>query len=369
MSNHLTLQQGERIFYLSDLLYFSEVIDFTNPLSVEVLIHRVQNLLVLFDRVLLSPEHIQISTSSDQVRFKERFFASPVIAELIATERIIISLWGVCGDISEHIDASKRYQSVVGIHHAITTTAFNALRKITPFKRDQGNQSRSAQAMAVDLGWKYGNSTELLRYEDGKIVIPFSHEHLLIGAGAKVFTDKTSVNAAKIAYFRAMSSGNGGVFRSLVSSLETAKGEAAALKAELLPPACFTAASVKQLFGCIGFSPTSVQGTNSLAWTEQAQRITQTAVFRSLLRTVFQALAALHKSSPIATESDFKERIKYLKFVQILDTLATAESLFHPMKFVQKLGQLWSKQQVETYHAVPSKALRDMNQLIAKSTD
>jgi hypothetical protein len=113
MTQHLNLAKSERIFYLSELLYFSDQIEFSSPLAIEFLVSRVQMLLLLFDRILLSPEHIMVSATQEQTTFKEAFFRHPVIQSEIQDRRIITSMWGVCSDIQQHIDASKRYISSV----------------------------------------------------------------------------------------------------------------------------------------------------------------------------------------------------------------------------------------------------------------
>jgi hypothetical protein len=363
----LTLAKHERVFYLSDLLWFSEQIDYANSLSINELVNRIQLLLILFDRILLSPEHIIISANAEQARFKERFFAHPIISAEIHHQRIITSMWDACNDIQEHIEASQRYVSIAAKIQRASPSLVQLVRRLPNFKRNQQKQSIDAGKAAKELGWEYGSSTELLRYEDGKVVIPFSHESLLLGNGKEAFIAAPSLHAAKLAYFRVMSSGNGGVFRALVPKIETVNGFGATLNSDLVPPACFTPQSIKAILQALGINPIPDVATNSLVWRESIEKLVLTPELAALRSSVFRALNDLSRNTSVTTESGFKDALKSIKFVTLLDSMSEGEGLFKPFKFIQRLGHIRTKQITESFYPVLSKAIRQINELTAAS--
>jgi hypothetical protein len=237
---------------------------------------------------------------------------------------------------------------------------------LTSYRRDQQKQSMDARSAALSLGWSYANSTDLLRYEDGKVVVPFSHEALLLGNGKTAFTSPLAINAAKLAYFRVMSSGNGCVFRALVPKIETANGQGAVLKSDLVPPACFTNTSVRFLFSCLGINPLPSAMMCDPLWRQRIQPILLSSEYIALKDAVFQALRDISIYHQVATEQDFKDSMRSVKFVTLLDVGAQAESLYKPMKFLQRLGQFRTKQIMDRYYSIPSRAVRQMNEAIAK---
>lgn len=373
MEEIVRASEQDRIFYLHDFIYFVESINYAHPISLEAVVCRVLELLLLFDRILIPAEHLNISSSEEQARLKRNFLFHPSIAKLIEQGKIITTIWSACRDAQDHLDATGRYRAEIGASIVTNEAVQKSLPYIQVFRRDQKSQSGSALVRAKENGWKYGNSTEdFLSYRDGPVEIPFSHERLILGDAKDKFTDPLSLNAAKLAYIQAMPSGNGGIFRALVPSIETTNGEGSAAGNDRLPPAFFTPANYRAILGMTSINapvPRSVLLNPS--WPSALATIIGHPDFRRFQDKVFGALEKLAEMIEIRTESDAKEALKLVKFVRLTDIVAISWPLikefiaYAPVSWIQRVaGTLGGKHQ-EFYVFLPIGPASEANRHIA----
>ncbi len=310
----------ERIFYLPDFIYFVQTIPFHHAKSLDAFVIRILNLLVLFDRILIPAEHLDINSANEQCDFKVRFLYHPTIQELIERKRIVTTIWSACSDVIEHLDAAERYKRTVGAITISSPKISSQLQKLEVFRRNQAKQSQSALEFAIKNGWKYRSATELLSYSDGNILIPFSHESLLLGKGREGFNHTRSIIAAKLAYINAMPSGNGGIYRSLVPDLEVVMGEVFTAGKDRLPPAFFSQENYETILQSTGLNvPFFRSSLLSRLWVTKFYDIAESNDFSVYRNKVFEGLDTLSNNVAITNEKIAKERIKLIQFSRYPD--------------------------------------------------
>ncbi|NTW53777.1 MAG: hypothetical protein HGB15_03210 [Chlorobaculum sp.] len=373
MEEIVRASEQERIFYLHDFIYFVESINYAHPISLKVLVCRVLELLLLFDKILIPAEHLNISSSEEQARLKQNFLFHPSISMLIEQRKIITTIWSACRDTQDHLDATARYKVEIGASIVTNKTVQKNLPKIQVFWRDQKSQSGSALVRAKENGWKYGNSTEdFLSYRDGPVEIPFSHERLILGDAKDKFTDPLSLNAAKLAYIQAMPSGNGGIFRALVPSIETTNGEGSPVGDDRLPPALFTPANYRAILSMTSINmPVPQSVLLNPSWPLALDTIRTHHNFKRFQDKVFGALEKLSEMIEIRTESDAKEALKLVKFVRLTDVVAISWPLikefiaYAPVSLVKRIAETLSGKHQEFYVFLPIGPALEANRCIA----
>jgi hypothetical protein len=317
-----TVTDEDRIFYLHEFIYFADAIDYVHSLSISIQVRRILELLILFDRVLIPAEHLSISSSDAQNMFKRKFLEHPIINELIENGRLITTIWGACSDVQQHFEATDRYRSVIGANILVDPVIKAQIAKMRVFLRNQKNQSASAYVLARRNGWIYHDETDLLSYSDGPIEIPFSHERLLLGDGVGKFTDELSISAAKLAYIQAMPSGNGGIYRSLVSSIEIVKGEGFSSNDDRLPPAFFCPSVYRAFIEMIGITLPPDTEILSPLWRESLYEATNTRRYKAFQNKLFKALEWVAARVPVRTEGDAKKALGFLHVINQADSVA-----------------------------------------------
>jgi hypothetical protein len=330
---------SERIFYFSDFIYFVQTISYNHGRAVDALLIRLLNLLVLFDRVLIPAEHLNINATDEQCAFKTKFLYHPIVQELIDRKRIFTTIWSACSDVVEHLDATERYMCNVGAVSTICPAITSQIKKLEVFRRNQAKQSQSSLEFAIRNGWRYGNSTDLLSYSDGKIFIPFSHESLLLGNGRERFQDKQSISAAKLAYINAMPSGNGGIYRSLVTEIELVMGESFSTETDRLPPAFFSQENYEALLQATGLNvPFCRVSLLNSYWVTKFYELAESKDFSVYRNKVFDALDSLSRQTEITNEKIAKERLKLIHFSRYTDIGAVAMRYYgKPLTMIPRL--------------------------------
>lgn len=364
MTEIVEASSNERIFYLPDFIYFVQTAPSHHPGAVNVFVRRILEILILFDRILIPAEHINISTAAFQVRFKSDFLLHRTIQELIEKRRIITTIWSACSDIKEHLEATERYKRTVEANSLTSPEITVQLGKIEVFKRNQAKQSQSALEFARQNGWMYGDSTELLSYAADGITIPYSHESLLLGKGKQVFTDEWSVWAAKLAYINAMPSGNGGIYRSLVPEIELAMGETGLPGEDRLPPALFTKENLRALLGATGLNvPYNLSALTHRDWISGFLAIAETTDYAEYRNVIFRALERLADRASIVSDKEAKEKLKLIQFVRPTDIAAIGAKLYNPFTWVQRVSEFFRDSYQESLECLPARPVRRLNRL------
>jgi len=365
MNSITNISKTERIFYLSDFIYFVDSIDYCHPHSLNIIIGRVLELLILFDRILIPAEHIIIATSEEEVFFKLKFFSHSTIRELVEREKIVTTIWGLCRDTSDHLDASTRYKSEIKANLIKNEILNKHVKEIGVFKRNQKGQSGSALALARKNGWKYGASTEdFLSYSDGCIEIPFSHERLLLGDGREKFADTLSINAAKLAYIQAMPSGNGGIYRSLISSIELANGEGVGGINDRLPSAFFTTTVFRKILAMTGINiPISNRALLHPLWVGEFISISKTKSFKTYQKKVFEALESISKIVFSRTESEAKDVLSYINYIRMSDVFVLGWKMTKLQNIAPIITSAHRKEIQEMYIIIPSRPVIEINRM------
>jgi len=366
VDNITSISNQERIFYLSDFIYFVDSIDYCHPHSLNTVIGRVVELLILFDRILIPAEHISIATTKEEVRFKLNFFKHATIRELVEKEKIVTTIWGVCRDATDHIDALTRYKSEINAKIIGSSDLDQQIKRIEVFKRNQKGQSGSALSFAKQNGWKYRDSTEaFLSYSDGSVEIPFSHERLLLGDGKDKFLDILSVNAAKLAYIQAMPSGNGGIFRSLIPSIELANGEGVGTIGDWLPSSFFTTTVYRKILSMTGINiPLDNKALLHPLWVSEFSTLSDTKVFKKYQSKVFEALESISKIVFARTESEAKDILSYIKYIRISDVFSLGWKMTKLHNLAPILTSAHRKEMQEMYIIIPSFPVSEINRIV-----
>lgn len=357
---------SERIFYLPDFIYFVQTIPYHHGKALDAFLVRLLNLLVLFDRILIPAEHLNINSTEEQCSFKSKFLLHPTVQELIERKRIVTTIWSACSDVTEHLDATDRYKRTVGADSITTPEITSQLQKLEVFRRNQAKQSQSALEFAIRNGWAYGNSTELLSYSDGNIVIPFSHESLLLGNGRDGFKDKKSVLAAKLAYINAMPSGNGGIYRSLVTELELVLGESFSTGKDRLPPAFFSQENYEALLHATGLNvPFCRSSLLDRSWVSKFYSLAESRDFVAYRDRIFDALDSLDRQIEITNEKVAKERLKLIQFSRHTDIGAISMRYYlNPLTMIPRFFERFRGTPQEFFVMLPSGPVKGLNRLV-----
>lgn len=364
MAEIIEASSNERIFYLPDFIYFVQTTPFHHPDAANVFVRRILEILILFDRILIPAEHINISTSLAQVRFKSELLHHRTIQELIDRQRIITTIWSACTDIQEHLEATERYKRTVDAKYLTSSAITSQLEKLEVFKRNQAKQSQSALEFAKQNGWCYGGETELLSYNDGKILIPFSHENLLIGKGKETFTDERSVLAAKLAYINAMPSGNGGIYRSLTPDIELVMGETGLIGEDRLPPAFFTRDNLRALLAATGLNvPFDLTALLHKDWIPGFLAISGASDYAKYKNVIFKALEKLAERVTISSDKEAKEKMKLIQFVRPFDISAIGAKYIKPLAWIQRFSEYFRGTYQESFEWLPARPVRRLNRL------
>lgn len=364
MADIIDATSSKRIFYLPDFIYFVQTIPFHHPNAVSIFVGRILEILILFDRILIPAEHINISTSPAQIRFKSEFLHHRTIQALIERKKIITTIWSACNDIQEHLEATERYKRTIGANLLPSTNITSQFTKIAVFKRNQEMQSQSALDFAIENGWSYAGDTEQLAYNDGKILIPFSHENLLIGNGKKIFTDECSIWAAKLAYINAIPSGNGGIYRSLIPEIELVMGQTGLLGADRLPPAFLTKENHRALLASTGLNvPFHSSALLHKDWIPRFLAINASSDHVKYKNVIFKALEKLADRVTIDSENAAKEKMKLIQFVRPFDIAAIGAKLYNPVTWIQRFLEFYRGSYQETFECLPAQSVRQLNQL------
>jgi hypothetical protein len=204
-------------------MYFLEnSLDDKYSFRIESLLEYFTYLLLIFDRILIPAEHITISKSTRANFFKEAFFKNEFTKALLESHKIISTIWSYCDDLYTHLDASSRYLNEVGASKHYNGHLKKEILDMDVFKRDAGKQSQQAKGKFEEIIYtpKWRSIVDKLRYEDGAIVIPFSHEKLILGKSHEAHASEF-INKAIEAYIYAMPAGNGRIYRSRIYGLES----------------------------------------------------------------------------------------------------------------------------------------------------
>lgn len=365
MREIIQVTDSERIFYLPDFIYFLQTIPYHHGGALDAFVIRLLNLLVLFDRILIPAEHLNINSTEEQCAFKSGFLHHPIIQELIERKRIVTTIWSACSDVIEHLDAAERYKRTVRAVSVSSPQITSQLRKIEVFRRNQAKQSQSALEYAVRNGWTYGNSTELLSYSDGKVHIPFSHESLLLGKGKEGFKDAKSRFAAKLAYINAMPSGNGGIYRSLVPEIELVMGEVLSAGKDRLPPAFFSQENYEALLFATGLGVPFIRASLlNPQWVTKFYEIAESEDFSIFRARVFEGLDYLSQCIEITNEKVAKERLKLIQFSRHSD-IGVIVMRYHlnPLSMIPRLFERLRGTPQEFFIMIPSGPVKELNQL------
>lgn len=365
MKEIIQAADSERIFYLPDFIYFIQTISYHHGNSLNAVVIRLLNLLVLFDRILIPAEHMIINLADEQCEFKIKFLHHPIIQELIERKRIVTTIWSACSDVIEYLDAAERYKRTVGVISTSAPKITSQLQKLEVFRRNQSKQSQSALEFAVKNGWAYGRSTELLSYTDGNILIPFSHESLLLGKGREAFKDTKSIIAAKLAYINAMPSGNGGIYRSLIPELELVMGEVFSAGKDRLPPAFFSQENYEALLLATGLNvPFFRSALLNRQWVAKFYEIAESKDFSLYRNYVFEGLDSLSRHIEITNEKIAKERLKLIQFSRYADIGAIGMRYFvNPAAMIPRFFEFIRGTRQEFFVMLPSGPIKKLNRL------
>lgn len=367
MKEIVEVADHERIFYLPDFIYFAQTIPYDHANALNAFLARILSLLVLFDRILIPAEHLTISLTEEQCKFKVRFLNHSSIQELIELKRIVTTIWSACSNVIEHIEAAERYKRTIEADYINSQEINCFLKRIKVFSRNQAKQSRSALDFAVRNGWAHDNPTTLLSYSDGKIHIPFSHESLLLGKGKKIFKDRTSISAAKLAYINAMPSGNGKIYRSLVPEIELVMGETfSANSGETLPPAFFSKENYENLLGKTGInSPFHRSSLLNRHWVSKFYELTELKSFSIFRDKVFEALSSLANQVEINNENTAKEHLKLIQFSRCTDLgIIGMRYYLNPLIMIPRFFESLRGTKQEFFTMIPSEPVKRINSLI-----
>ncbi len=219
MTDIINESGSHRIFYFHEFIYFTDALDYDKSQTEELLKSYFIAILLVFDKILIPLEHINISRTETERRFKQRFLNTPFARELESSKRIITTRWAPCSDNDEHGEAATRYMQEIGASDYHTYKDFkNIVSGMQVYQRNQAEQSMAAAnyiSHSINPEIK-----DLLLYEDGKILINLSVENGLLGH-AKENIDEHTANLLKKAYISAMPDGNGRIYRSIVHSVES----------------------------------------------------------------------------------------------------------------------------------------------------
>ena len=234
------------------------------------------------------------------------------------------------------------------------------------FQRNQAKQSQSAHEFAIRNGWTYGSSTELLSYSDGNIIIPFSHENLLLGNGREKFKNKKSVHAAKVGYINAMPSNNGGIYRSLVSELEIVLGESFSTMTNRLPPAFFSHENYETLLHATGLNiPFHRSSLLNHFWVSKFYMLVESKEFFIYRDRVFYALDHLARDIEITNERVAKERLKLVHFSRYTDIVAVGMRYhLNLLTMIPRFFEHFRGTPQEFFVMLPSEPVRKLNRLV-----
>jgi hypothetical protein len=209
-----------RVFYFHEFAYFVHTLDYTDERTHDFLKSYFVCLLLVFDEILVPLEHVTISCSPEEADFKARFLNSAFVRELISQGRLVTTRWSACSDTPQHIEACDRYMHSIhaGSFH-FANTAETAVLEMPAFKRDQASQSLGTRDFAeAALG---DRDRDLLKYEDGPVVIQFSVENAILGKAQGKLAHPRAREVAESAYVRAMTIGNGKIYRAAVDRVES----------------------------------------------------------------------------------------------------------------------------------------------------
>jgi len=212
----------KRVFYFHEFAYFVHTLDYTNPLTEDILKSYFVALLLVFEEILIPLEHITISCCPEEAGFKKNFLNSLFAKELISAGRLVTTRWSVCSDTQEHIEACDKYMHSFGAaSFHFVPRGRDAVMEMRVFKRDQATQSLGTRDYAeICLGQK---DRDLLRYEDGSVIIEFSVENAILGKARDKLSDPKAHRIAERAYVRAMTIGNGNIYRAAVDHVESVR--------------------------------------------------------------------------------------------------------------------------------------------------
>jgi hypothetical protein len=213
---------ARRVFYFHEFAYFVDTLDYRKSGTHDILKSYFTCLLLVFDEILIPLEHITISCSPQQAAFKARFLNSLFIRELISDGRLVTTRWDVCSDTPEHMEASDKYMhSIDADSFHFGETAKTAVLEMRVFRRDLTFQSSGVRDYTEQvLGEK---DCDLLRYEDGPVVIPCSVESAILGKARDKLVHEDARAILERAYVRAMTIGNGSIYRAAVDSAESVR--------------------------------------------------------------------------------------------------------------------------------------------------
>lgn len=172
-----------RVFYFHEFIYFTKTLPFDHS-QIDTLVGYFLDLLILFDEILIPAEHLNISSNEKEAKFKDMFISNKIIQELVYRGKIVTTIWSQCSTPQEQYEASDRYLSVIGAkYHSYSKNIRKNLAGIQIYKRNPTHQSKQAKgyAQANPLISEENKNyiSDVLRYEDGEIVISFSHEKLI----------------------------------------------------------------------------------------------------------------------------------------------------------------------------------------------
>lgn len=365
MKEIIEAADSERIFYFPDFIYFVQTIPYHHAKALEAFVIRVLNLLILFDRILIPAEHLIINSTEEQCALKARFLHHSSVQELIERKRIVTTIWSVCSDAAEHLEAAERYLRTVCASTVSSPAITSQLEKLEVFRRNQTMQSKSALEFAIRNGWIYKGSTELLSYSDNNIYIPFSHESLLLGKGRKAFADQRSVFAAKLAYINAMPSGNGGIYRSLVPELELVMGESFTAGNDRLPPAFFSQENYESLLQATGLNvPFYRTSMLSRGWVSKFYGIAESKDFAAYRDAVFGGLDSLANEVEITNEKVAKERLRLIQFARYTDVGVVGMRYYvNPLAMIPRFFERFRGTPQEFFVMLPSDPVKRLNRM------
>ncbi len=356
MGKILDLSDVENVVYFHEFIYFVDSLDYGHYATSNLLKAYFICLLLVFDRILIPVEHINISLTEAQRNLKIRFMNSAFVRDFISAGRIIFTKWEVCSDMPEYLEAADRYMHEIGAKEYFHYEAFiDLFKEAQIYDRDQAHQSRKARDAAGSNGevkaWR--KEFDFLRYEDGPVTIHCSHEKAFVGEGREKDLSKEFLAAARVGYISAMPDGNGILFRSLVDEVETVKAggdtfyhpvkknlpvDPVLLKIQFLQ-------YILEYFGFILPKRSVYENTSWRTWFVEFLEKTKTSSFKLEVLSALQFLSKLD----INSESDFYKKIEYVKVRRITKAPVELLKIFFDWK-----NYLLSKFEAKVIDRVPA---------------
>ncbi len=224
MSAIVAESSNSRVFYLHEFIYFSEALDYDNPVTFDYLRAYLIHLLIIFDHVMIPMEHLTIARTESERAFKARFLGHPSVRHLIEGRKIITTIWRHCSDIPDHLEACTAYMhSIAANTNYFPDDCRNVLYTLPVFHRDTTYQSsKAAEYLYDDMSVRLDYAPDTFRYEADGMIITFSHEKLFLSQDDIGQHDQKLPHAAACGYIKAMPDGNGRIYRSSMPHFEAA---------------------------------------------------------------------------------------------------------------------------------------------------